>query len=107
MQALSPAAENLQETVAVLARRISHLEDSLVALGPVFCQRYGEIDFTTLPSETFETPFSVHDIAIPNTGLNATFITTPARLTIGNPASHTSGPLHWERVLEIQLPEGA
>jgi hypothetical protein len=65
---------------------------------------FGEIDFTQMPPESFKSPYSTQSFPVPNTKLSATFITTPPLLTVGTPQSNTPGPLHWEHMLEIQLP---
>jgi hypothetical protein len=104
MELMIPAVENSQETVAYLERRMDQLEDTLLAVYASFCHSYGEIDFTRMPSETFNAPYSTHSMPIPQTRLNVTFITTPPLLVIGTPDPNTPGSLRWERLLEIRFP---
>jgi hypothetical protein len=96
--------ENLQDTSANTQSRIRQLEETIFELYQSFCPIYGTIDFSRLTSEDFDTPYSIHTVQIPQTKLNVTLVTNPPHLVIGTPASHTSGPLHWQRELKIEFP---
>lgn len=96
--------ENLQDTSANAQSRIQQLEKTVLELYQSFCPIYGTIDFSQITPEDFNTPYSIHTLPIPRTKLSVTLVTNPPHLIIGTPASHTSGPLHWERELKIDFP---